>query len=293
MRKNLDQVEPLLRKLPSPQAASILERAKQPLPTLEDLVSDKEEEESEAITLNVSGLDNGKIRLNGQESCPTGPGVPLAQGRCFTLSWTASRSPKMRLPWPSGQISHRQRSTVISMQLFGEYAKPWAVRASLSSRRALTSSPPDAQIYFDVDEVESLLADLDKLDSPVERRTAMRRVAELYQTDFLEDIDMPWADDRRFELQNRFRQILGELGEDYFEKRNLQTALEIYQRAIEYDPFQDEYHLTHYADPCALGDKSSTRKHYKQYRDPEGRNGDGARSCPDGIHPGIGLNELT
>ena len=153
------------------------------------------------------------------------------------------------------------------------HATLWRVRKALGSKTIIIFKDgayqfsPDAQIYFDVDEVESLLKNLDNLDSPVERRAAMRRIAELYQTDFLEDIDMPWADDRRFELQNRFRQILGEMGEDYFEKRNLQTALEIYQRAIQYDPYQDDYHLRIMQIHAALGDKSSTRKHYNQYRD--------------------------
>jgi two-component SAPR family response regulator len=93
----------------------------------------------------------------------------------------------------------------------------------------------------------------------------MRRVVELYQSDFIEDIDMPWADERRFELQNRFRRVLSELAEDYFDKRNFTTALEIFQRALVFDPYQDSYHLRVMQCLNAIGDPNGARRHYKQY----------------------------
>jgi len=266
IRQHLDQIESILTKDPSPQVVSILERARQPLPTLEELVSDKEEEEeSEAISLNVSGLDHGKIRLNGR-NLPHRAWSSVGARALFYFILDRKQVTKDEIAlafWPDfsqAKINSNFHATL------------WRVRKALGSKGIIIFQDGtyrfsvEAQIYFDVAEVEQLLSDLDKLDSSVERRTAMRRVIELYQTDFLEDIDMPWADDRRFELQNRFRQILGEMGEDYFEKRNLQTALEIYRQAIEYDPYQDEYHLRIMQCLSALGDRKGARKHFKRYR---------------------------
>ncbi|MBN2044192.1 MAG: hypothetical protein JW757_04155 [Anaerolineales bacterium] len=265
VRNNMKLVGPVLKEDESPQVVSILERAKQSLPTLEELISDKREEEEEAVILNVFGLNHGQIRLNGR-NLPHRAWSSVGARALFYFILDRKRVTKDEIAlafWPDfsqAKINSNFHATL------------WRVRKALGSKNIIVFEDgeyqfsPDAQIYFDVAEVQELLEGLDKSDSAVERRTAMRRILELYQSDYLEDIDMPWADDRRFELQNRFRQILGEMGEDYFEKRNLQTALEIYQRAIEYDPYQDDYHLRIMQCLAALGDKTAARKHYKKYK---------------------------
>ena len=264
VRKSLKLVGPLLGKDESPQVVSIMERAGQNLPTLEELIADKQEEEEEAIALNVFGLDQGRIRLNGR-NLPHRAWSSVGARALFYFILDRKRASKDEIAlafWPDfsqAKINSNFHATL------------WRVRKALGSKNIIIFQEgayqfsPDAQIYFDVGEVEELLEGIDEMDSLVERRTAMRRIVELYKTDYLEDIDMPWADDRRFELQSRFRQILGEMGEDYFEKRNLQAALEVFHRAIEYDPYQDEYHLRIIQCMTSLGDKSSAREHFKQY----------------------------
>ncbi len=265
IRSNFDTIGDQIIKLHSPQADSMIQRANQSLPTLDDLITEKQEEEEESVQLNVFGLDQGRIRLNGS-NLPHRAWSSVGARALFYLILDRKKVTKDEIAlafWPDfsqAKINSNFHATL------------WRVRKALGSKTIIVFQDgyyqfsPEAQIYYDVDEVEKLLSDLDELDASVERRTTMRRVVELYQTDFLEDIDMPWADKRRFELQSRFRQILGEMGEDYYEKRKLQTALEIYQRAIDFDPYQDDYHLRIIQCLAALGDKKGARKHYKRYQ---------------------------
>lgn len=264
IRHHLAQFQPVLKRLTSPYAAGLLERARTPLPTLEELVLESPEEDESDIVLNVSGLDNGTIRLNGT-ILPHRAWSSVGARALFYFILDRKMVTKEEIAlafWPDfsqAKINSNFHATL------------WRVRKALGSKNIIVfidgqyQFSPDAQIYYDVEEVESLLKQIDRTDSPVERRTAMRRVTELYQTDFIQDIDMAWADERRYELQNRFRRVLGELAEDFFEKRSFTTALEIFQRALVFDPYQDSYHLRVMQCLNSLGDPKGARRHYKQY----------------------------
>ncbi|MGD2027903.1 MAG: tetratricopeptide repeat protein, partial [Anaerolineales bacterium] len=66
IRKNYKTVEKALKTMNSPQADSLLERARKPLPSLDDLVLDEQEDETEeAVVLSVFGLNHGEVRVNG------------------------------------------------------------------------------------------------------------------------------------------------------------------------------------------------------------------------------------
>jgi ATP/maltotriose-dependent transcriptional regulator MalT/two-component SAPR family response regulator len=264
VRQHLDQFQPVLEQLTSPYASGLLERAHAQLPTLEELVLEPPEEDESDIVLNVSGLDDGTIRLNGA-ILPHRAWSSVGARALFYFILDKKKVTKEEIAlafWPDfsqAKINSNFHATL------------WRVRKALGSKNIIVfidghyQFAPDAQIYYDVEEVETLLKQIGRTDSPVERRTAMRRVAELYQSDFIQDIDMAWADERRFELQNRFRRVLSELAEDYFDKRNFTTALEIFQRALVFDPYQDSFHLRVMQCLNAIGDPVGARRHYKQY----------------------------
>ena len=93
----------------------------------------------------------------------------------------------------------------------------------------------------------------------------MRQAIELYQSDYLTDIDMPWADQRRIEIRNQFIGILGELAIIEFEKKNYSESMNLYDQLIKLDPFQDRYHLN--LMKCMVADLkiNDARKHYLAY----------------------------
>jgi two-component SAPR family response regulator len=265
IRKDLWSVEPLLNTLNSPHADSLLIRARKPLPSLDDLVlEEQEDEKEETVVLSVYGLNNGQVRLNGSV-LPQRSWNSVGARALFYFILDRKRVTKEEIAlefWPDFS-----QAKVTS----NFHATLWRVRNALGSKTIIQFEDgaycfsPKAKIYFDVDEIESLFKQLQKTESTVEHRIAIKRVIELYQTDFIEDIDMPWADKRRHELQNRFRSILAELAEEYYQKDNPDTALELYERLIAYDPFNDHYHLR--IMQCLVGreDMHSARDHYQRY----------------------------
>jgi two-component SAPR family response regulator len=228
-------------------------------------MEEKDEDEGGEMILNVLGLNQGTIRLNGTPIPPRAWSSVGARALFyFILDRKQVSKDEIALTfWPDfsqAKVNSNFHATL------------WRVRKALGSKTVIEFEngfyqfSGEVQIYFDVDEFESLLSQIRQTGSPTERRTAMRRAMELYQTDYLIDIDMPWADDRRFELQGQFRAILSDLAADYFEKSNPASALEVYQLAVKLDPFQDEYHLRIMQCHATLGDVQSAKEHYHNYQ---------------------------
>lgn len=264
-RQNKKALKDILAQLPNfPQVESILERAKQKPPSLKELLTPENEPEDELIYLNVTAFDESTVRMNG-EIIPAGSWGSVGARALFYFILDRKQTTKDEIAlefWP--EFSQAKVNSNF-------HATLWRVRNALSSRQILTFENdhyqlnPAVNLYLDLDEFESLYAELRNSDSSLERRTAMRRMTEIYQNDYLQDIDMPWADQRRRELQNIFFNVLIKLAEEEFEKQNYNAATEHYLHAIKIDPYQEELHLKTMQSMEAAGDKRQALQHYRQY----------------------------
>ena len=124
---------------------------------------------------------------------------------------------------------------------------------------------PQVQLYSDVQQFESLVGRAQKCNSQTERRTLLRQAAELYQGEYVNDIDMAWADIRRSELRAQYVAVLAALGEIEFAKQNHVEALALYERAIALDTFQDTFHLQKLKCLAAMGNLNAARQYYLAY----------------------------
>jgi two-component SAPR family response regulator len=265
-RHHLKAVKKILTHLPEfPQVQSILKRASKKPPTLKELIAPATvPPEEEQISLNVTAFDGGAVRLNG-ENIPHSDWGSVGARALFYFILDRKQTTKDEIAlefWP--EFSQAKVNSNF-------HATLWRVRNALSSRQILTFEKDHYQInpivnyYYDLYEFEDLYNGLKKQKNELEKRTAMRRMAEIYQNDYLEDIDMPWADQRRRELQNIFYTILIELAEEEFDKKNYEAAHQHYLRAAQLDYYQDDLHLKIMQTLEAVGDKRRAIQHYRAY----------------------------
>jgi len=264
-RQNTKAVKKIMGKMTvSPQIKSILSRAGKKPPSLKELITPEPQPEDEQTNLNVTAFDNGTVRLNG-EIIPSSEWGSVGARALFYFVLDRKQTTKDEIAlefWP--EFSQAKVNSNF-------HATLWRVRNALSSRQILTFENDHYQInsnvqyYFDLDEFQALYAGLKNHSSPLEKRTAMRRMVEIYQNDYLDDIDMPWADIRRREFQNIFYTILLELAEEELDKRNYAAAHQHLLHATKIDYYQDDLHLKVMQTLEAMGDNRRAVQHYKEY----------------------------
>jgi ATP/maltotriose-dependent transcriptional regulator MalT/DNA-binding SARP family transcriptional activator len=100
---------------------------------------------------------------------------------------------------------------------------------------------PDVACWCDVEEFERLLNQVAGLppDDPQSVPSLEQAVA-LYQGDFLADADNRWWATRREELRGRYLQALLQLARLYLDRREIQLAQDVYQRALQVDSFCEQ-----------------------------------------------------
>ena len=265
-RQHKKTLKQILAELPdSPQVQSIMTRANKKPPSLQELLTpDQLPEEEEIISLNVTAFDESTVRINGELIPASDWGSVRARALFyFILDRKQTTKDEIALEfWP--EFSQAKVNSNF-------HATLWRVRNALSSKQILTFDNehyqinPDVNLYFDLEEFESSLEELKKTKSSLGKRIAMRRMVEIYKNDYLEDIDMPWADQRRRELQNTFFNILTTLAEEEYQKQNYNAAAEHYLHAVQLDYFQEDLHLKVMQSLQAMGDTRRAIQHYKEY----------------------------
>ena len=130
------------------------------------------------------------------------------------------------------------------------HATLWRVRNALGSKRIISFENdfyfinPRVDIFYDVKEFEELLKKFHSLDSSIiEQREISLQLLDLYKGDFLYDVDMDWSNDRRTQLRERFNSFLEKYAGIEFNRGSFAEAREIFEKAIEFDPYQDYLHL--------------------------------------------------
>ncbi len=265
IRRNDKAAKKLGKFLDSQQFSSILKRAQHPTPSVKDLVQPEPEMTSEKHTIHVSSLNEGAVHINGRPLSPRAWSWVGAKA-LFYFIVDRKRVKKSDIAlefWPdfsAGKVNSNFHATL------------WRVRKGLEIKNLIAYENNYYQInsvvdvIYDVEEFEQLVKKISdsEIDSP-ERRAHSRQALEIYQNDFLPDIDMDWADRRRRELQQTFLEILIDLGQMTFKLKNYSEAFEIFRSAVEIDPYQDDLHLWVVRCLVGMGDFHQAKKHYDGY----------------------------
>ena len=149
----------------------------------------------------------------------------------------------------------------------------WRVRNAIEGKNAIAfdgqfySIHPRVDVFYDVHEYESLVAQFKNLiRAKKDVRSIALQAMELYRGDFLPDIDLPWCNMRRQELQQKFLSFLEQYAANEFDLGNYEQAREAYEKAIGNNMYQDLLHLGLMKCLLKLKAPAAARKHYIQYR---------------------------
>ncbi|MEN8241251.1 MAG: tetratricopeptide repeat protein, partial [Chloroflexota bacterium] len=266
----------------SPQLLSLIKRAAEVPITKDQLGKPPEEKKTIDTALQVVGFGKDIVRLDG---------VVLQNQRWhsvgaramffFILDRKEVTKDEVAIEfWPDfspGKVNSNFHATL------------WRVRNALGGKHMIEFKGnsyrinPAVNLHYDVEQFINLSARLKQQHSEIEERTLLRQINELYQGDFLLNIDMAWADQKRTELRNMFIQSLSWLAEFEITRNNFSESLALFDKLISLDSFQDGYHLQKMISMVGLGNPSGARKHFQEYRD--------TLKLELGVEPGLEISD--
>jgi len=130
------------------------------------------------------------------------------------------------------------------------HATLWRVRNALGSKQIISFENdlyfinPKIELFYDVFEFAELLRKFNSSGiSTIDQRVIGLQLLELYKGDFLYDIDMDWCDIRRIQLRENFINFLKKYAQIELARGSFSEARMLFEKAIEYDPYQDHLHM--------------------------------------------------
>jgi two-component SAPR family response regulator len=245
---------------------TIIKRAKELQTGYQYLISKGEpEEECPDLTLQVSSLGSGEIRVNTEII----PNAAWKSARTKALFYFILDRGKVKRDeiaiefWPdfsNAKVNSNFHATL------------WRVRNALGSKYIISfdgnyySINPQVELFYDVTEYEEILS---MLDNPAltnyERRNLCQQAFDMYRGDFLVEIDMPWFDMRRNELRHKNLELTIRFAELEVTQGYFDEARKLYEYAVSMDPYQDQLHLELMKCLVNLKSPAAAKAHYKNY----------------------------
>lgn len=189
--------------------------------------------------LEVLAFGTGRVRRNG-ELIPTSAWISNKSRALFI--YIAER----------GQVSKND----IALDFWPDYspekvnsnfhATLWRIRHALGQEALVFndncySLSPTVAIWYDVAEFE---ARLQQAAAPslgaVDRAELWRQAVDLYEGDYLKDVTMDWANQRRVDLQAQYIATLIHLAGWEQSRKHYESAQSLFDKAIGLDPYHDE-----------------------------------------------------
>jgi ATP/maltotriose-dependent transcriptional regulator MalT/DNA-binding SARP family transcriptional activator len=264
-RRNPDMVFTLYKEWENKQLATIIKRLKNFQTGYQHLVTKIEEiREAPTPTLQIRAFGDGEIRRNS-EVIPNAIWQSAGARALFYFILDRGKVKRDEIVvqfWPdfsNAKVNSNFHATL------------WRVRNALGSKQIIAFdgvnySINQATIFYDVLEFEELLEKLKNPNLPeMEQRELELQVVEIYQGDFLGDIDMPWFDTRRGELKEKFRNHIEKVAERALDRRSFNDAKKYYEKAIELDPYQDYFHLGLLKSLIGMRSPAAAKAHYINY----------------------------
>ncbi len=126
---------------------------------------------------------------------------------------------------------------------------------------------PDLKPWYDVEVFEDLIQRAERATSDEERIVLLEEAVGLYQGDYLEEFYSDWPYFKREELQRQYLQALRQLAQLYWEKEAHEKALNMYERIVARDPYQEEVHREIMRLYAETGQRAAAIKHYQRLED--------------------------
>jgi DNA-binding SARP family transcriptional activator len=152
------------------------------------------------------------------------------------------------------------------------HATLWRVRQALGGKDVIRfedevySLHPSVTYWYDVAEFENYLTQAKQRKlTDTERVELLKQAIALYRGDYLADVYLEWADQRRDELQNAFLQALVSMAELEQKNSRFVEARALYERVLSIDPYRDKIHMALMDCLVQSGATSAAKAHFQDY----------------------------
>jgi len=267
-RKSIDFLAFALKELPElKQIQSVYKRVIEFKPGMGNFISAAEDhaESKEKIRLEIEALGPGRIRLNEKMIRKSDWRATMARALFYyILDRSGETGNQIKLEfWPEktgAKATSNFQSTL------------WRARKALQGLNILVLEnnryliAPEVNIWYDVNEFENLYSRSKAGDiSDSERLNLLKSAVELVKGEFLPDIFMEWANERRIQLQRMHQEILETLGEMLSARGKYSEAVRYYETLMQTDPFRDDIQLAILQCYKERGSISIAISRYKEY----------------------------
>lgn len=124
----------------------------------------------------------------------------------------------------------------------------------------------DLDYEYDVDAFDSYLQRARHVQDIVERIGFYRKAVDLFQGQYLSDVDADWVLIERERLKLAYTAGLEELGQLYLDTNQLQECLEVCKLAISQNRYNETVYQLEMRAYAAQGDRASVARKYKEYK---------------------------
>lgn len=174
---------------------------------------------------------------------------PLPKGEIFVALWPELPESKCNSNFHS--TLHRLRNA-----LYPELVRLDGARYGIN---------PHARVDFDVWRFRDGLGEAARLRGQPEEREHLERACAAYRGPFLEGMYAEWVEEVRDALQRQFVSAAGRLGTLRAFEGDHRSALEVFQRALAIDPYDEVAAQGLMASLVALGEHAAAAQHYRSY----------------------------
>lgn len=124
----------------------------------------------------------------------------------------------------------------------------------------------DLSIYSDVAEFERLIDHTENLDNDIKDKAAhLERALNLYKGPLMVGIYSEWTEQRRRELEELYLRTLSSLATIKENQSDYKIAIELLEKFLDIDPYQEEIYIRLIKYQTARGDKVAARQAYSRY----------------------------
>jgi LuxR family maltose regulon positive regulatory protein len=126
---------------------------------------------------------------------------------------------------------------------------------------------PDLDVWLDAEELERLVKQARLLPPRgVYTESLWRRAFDLYQGEFLPDLDAEWVAARREQLQDAYLQACVGLGDCTRVRGQIAEAITYYKCALAVDPYREDIHRLVLSAYAAQGQRQQVQQHWNELR---------------------------
>ena len=230
-----------------------------------EAMSERDESDEELTHhLMVHALGGGRVLRDGREVEPSAWRAAMAKELFFylLLHGPLERDEIALTFWPDAPTKKMRNSFHTTL-----YRLRQAVGEGVVVVEDGRYQVGDVDCWFDVEEFEALV-ERARLLPPQDWQAEdlWRRALDLYEGDFLPEVDRAWAIQHREALRETYLEVLEGIGRAHEMRHEFDEAIEWYQRALEIDELREDIHRRVMAAFAEAGRRSEALAQYETCR---------------------------